>query len=162
LEKVLFICTGNIFRSLSAEYALRLAAVDRQAISIASAGTAAEPKQIPLLVKQELTNRGADLAAHVPRRLTAELLNQATLPIAIAVDHQKFVKDQFALSIPLLNEMAYGDRSSIPDLWEVYPDWRERPAHIVEIYTRSTINHIFDCISLLLPKLGQEVGPVSR
>lgn len=99
---------------------------------VGSAGTIAEPKDVPPLVRRILVELGEDVENHVPRRLTAEMLTNASHPIAIGIDHQNFVKDQFGLSVPLLNELAYGETSSVPDLWEVYPDWRERPAHMVE------------------------------
>jgi protein-tyrosine phosphatase len=162
LQKILFICTGNIFRSLSAECALRLAAGNNEGVVVSSAGTAAEAKPIPVLVQNELGRRGADFSAHLPRKLTAELLHEATLPIAIGTDHQEFVKENFGLSIPLLNQVAKGDSSSIPDLWEVYPDWREQPPEVIEAYTRSTINHIFNCMPPLVARIGLKPTTVSK
>jgi protein-tyrosine phosphatase len=161
LKSVLFICSGNIFRSLSAENTLRLSLGDSRSMLVGSAGTIAEPKEVPPLVHRILAELGADVGNHVPRRLTAEMLTNASHPVAIGIDHQDFVKDQFGVSIPFFNELAYGEMSSVPDLWEVYPDWRERPAHMIEIYTRSTINHIFECIPRILMKLGHPVPPVS-
>lgn len=129
---------------------------------VGSAGTIAEPKDVPPFVRRILAESSADVGNHVPRRLTAEMLTSASHPVAISIDHQTFVRDQFGVSIPLLNELAYGETSSVPELWEVYPDWRERPANMIEIYTRSTINHIFECVPRILMKLGHPVPPVSR
>lgn len=128
---------------------------------VGSAGAIAEAKSVPPLVSRILSELGANVCDHTPRRLTADILSHASVPVAIGIDHQNFVKDQFGVSIPLLNELAYGEKSSVLDLWEVYSDWRDQPAHMIEIYTRSTINHIFECVPRMLMKLGHDVSPVS-
>ena len=54
MRQVLFVCTGNIFRSLTAEYALRAALGARRDIVVASAGTEDFPYVVRPLVREYL------------------------------------------------------------------------------------------------------------
>ncbi|HSF32988.1 MAG TPA: hypothetical protein VLK82_21270 [Candidatus Tectomicrobia bacterium] len=45
MPSILFVCTGNIFRSLTAEYALKAVLDPRSPIRVSSAGTVAIPRR---------------------------------------------------------------------------------------------------------------------
>ena len=76
--KVLFICTGNIFRSLSAEYCLKdyLKKHKIKNIEVSSAGTVANIRDIPVETKKQLLKRGIDPSKHKQRRLTKKILEE--------------------------------------------------------------------------------------
>ncbi len=70
--RVLFVCTGNIFRSLTAEYALRDVLGARRDIIVASAGTEDYPYEVRPLVRDYLLTRGFDVSGHRRRTLTQQ------------------------------------------------------------------------------------------
>ena len=71
MRRVLFVCTGNIFRSLTAEYALRRALGDGSDLLVASAGTEDFPHVIRPVVRDYLLARGLDVTPRRRRTLTA-------------------------------------------------------------------------------------------
>ncbi len=120
---ILFICTGNVFRSMSAEYALRAACEDELPISISSAaGTTNPPHGVLDWVQDYHLQRGVDVSAHTPRRLTSEVLDTADLTVAMSVDHQVRIERKSGLKVPLFNEIAFGRKEALLDI--LY-QWRD-------------------------------------
>ena len=74
LQSVLFVCTGNIFRSVTAEYALKVRLGPDTSHVISSAGIDAKPQSMHAWVQARLREKGADLTTHIPRQLTRELV----------------------------------------------------------------------------------------
>ena len=70
LQSVLFVCTGNIFRSVTAEYALKARLGSDMSHVISSAGIDVKPQSMHAWVQARLREKGADLTTHIPRRLT--------------------------------------------------------------------------------------------
>ena len=125
MAKILFVCTGNIFRSMSAEYAVRAVLPPGSALEISSAGTHAVPKNMRQDVRERILGRWqADPSAHRPRLLTREILEEADLVVAMGRDHQEYLLKEFNHKAPLFLEIAAGRADGIPDLWEVVPDYR--------------------------------------
>jgi protein-tyrosine phosphatase len=141
MKKILFVCTGNIFRSMIAEKALRFTAGPDSPYHFASAGTGATPQEMAALVREGLLARGIDPAGHSQRKLTPELFHAADLVIAIGFDHATFIQEHYKTNVPLFNEIAHGRREAILDTWEAVPDYQqntdERDQHIQQV-----INHI--------------------
>jgi protein-tyrosine phosphatase len=74
---VLFVCTGNIFRSLTAEYALRRELGEGSGVVVASAGTEDYPYVVRQNVRDYLLSKGLDVSAHRRRTLTPQILGSA-------------------------------------------------------------------------------------
>lgn len=94
---VLVVCTGNVCRSPIAEGVLRSLFEDRfgdAAPSVSSSGTGgwvgsrADPSSVA--VAHEL---GIDISAHRARRLEARDVGDATLVVAMAIEHREAVAD---------------------------------------------------------------------
>ena len=147
MADVLFVCTGNIFRSLTAEYALR-----RQApgMIVASAGTDDYPHVVRPNVRDYLLSRGIDVSAHRRRTVTREILEQAKSVIAMSTDHQRFLAERFGLRVPVFLEACGGACEALPDIEEVVLDYRTNPA-AVDAHVRRTIDTIID----LIPRLQE-------
>jgi len=122
MQTVLFICTGNIFRSMTAEYAFRAQNKD-VSVQSASAGIEANVQLMYPPVKDRVIELGIDPSAHVQRRLTLDMLDGVDLPVAMGVDHQDFIRAQFGREVPLFNKVALGVDKPIKDIWEVVPNW---------------------------------------
>ena len=108
LQSVLFVCTGNIFRSVTAEYALKARLGSDMSHVISSAGIDVKPQSMHAWVQARLREKGADLTTHIPRRLTRELVESADLVIAMGRNHQLFVREQFGRDVPLFNQVCLG------------------------------------------------------
>jgi alcohol dehydrogenase class IV len=70
MKHVLFVCTGNIFRSLTAEHGLRHALQDRADIHVSSAGTVDFPHVVRPNVRDYLLAKGFGVSRHQRRTLT--------------------------------------------------------------------------------------------
>lgn len=84
MRQVLFVCTGNIFRSLTAEHALRHVLGNRHAIVVSSAGTDDRMCTVDPVVSDYLRSRGIDVSRHRRRTLTAEMLQPSVTVIAMS------------------------------------------------------------------------------
>jgi protein-tyrosine phosphatase len=152
LQSVLFVCTGNIFRSVTAEYALKARLGPGTSCSVSSAGIDAKPQSVHDWVQTRLREKGADPTGHVQRQLTRELVGAADLVIAMGRDHQVFVREQFGRDIPLFNQVCLGHDQPILDLHEVMPDWESDPER-ARAYVWSVIDVIWATAPALLPLL---------
>jgi protein-tyrosine phosphatase len=98
MQSILFVCTSNLFRSLTAEYALKARLDPNSPIRVRSAVTVVLLQQIHPDVHAYLEQRGVDPSLHQQRRVTAELLRASDLVIAMSMDHQAIVVDTFQYS----------------------------------------------------------------
>src|SRR5262249_3502881 len=95
MPSILFVCTGNIFRSMTAEYALKAALEPQSPLQVSSAGTQAIPQEMHPDVCAYLVRRGIDPSSHQQRKVSAELLRDTDLAIAMSLDHQVFLFESF-------------------------------------------------------------------
>ena len=91
---VLLVCTGNVCRSPAAELLLRsaLEALDAVDVTVTSAGTRAlvgQPVHPPMA--RLLTDAGVPVGSFAARQLTAELVAEADLVLALAREHRSAV-----------------------------------------------------------------------
>ena len=150
MHHVLFVCTGNIFRSLTAEYALRDILGARRDIIVASAGTEDFPYVVRPLVRDYLQTRGLDVSGHRRRTLTREMLDEATLVIAMSTEHRAMLADQFdRRDVPLFTEACGLAGEPLPDVEDVVADYQTNVA-AVEAHVRWTIDRIIE----LTPRLA--------
>ena len=151
-QSVLFVCTGNIFRSITAEHALKARLVPGTNCVVSSAGIDAKPQCMHAWVQDRLREKGADLTTHIPRQLTKELIEAADLVIAMGRNHQVFVREQFGRDVPLFNQICLGRDQPILDLHEVIPDW-ETDHERAAAYVCSVIDIIWAAAPALLSRL---------
>jgi protein-tyrosine phosphatase len=152
VRSILFVCTGNVFRSVVAEYATRLHLEPNNLCVVGSAGIEAKPQSIHPWIQQRLRERGADVSAHVQRKLTRELLEGTDLVIAMSRDHQTFIQQEFAVHVPLFKQVCYDRDEPILDLHEAHPKW-EQDLNLAKTYVSSVIEMIWNDIPLLLSRL---------
>lgn len=154
---MLFVCTGNIFRSLTAEHALKHAVQARADIHVSSAGTVDYPHIVRPNVRDYLLSKGFDVSRHRRRTMTESILQDTSLVIAMSTDHRSFIQERFGRAAPLFLE-ACGERGeALPDIEEVVPDYRTNPA-AVDAHVRATIDRIL----ALTPRLAARLDSLLR
>lgn len=146
------VCTGNIFRSMTAEYALKARLDPRSAIQVSSAGTAALPQAMHPAVRAYLVQRGVDPSQHQQRRVSAELLRASDLVIAMSTDHQAFLLDSFQYRALLFNEICHRRAEPLLDVWEAIPTW-ETDLEAARHYALQVMEYIWASIPCLLQNL---------
>ena len=156
---VLFVCTGNIFRSLSAEHCLRAYLEEHHVgkATTGSAGTSANPQQLSIIVADSLASYGIDPSGHKQRRATQEILSTSEYVIAMGEDHKDFLKEHFDVDALLFNEVCYGMLTPVLDVHEAVSEWENRKED-VEAYLRHTVEYIHDAMPHLYNNLLKSQG----
>ena len=152
MRRVLFVCTGNIFRSLTAEHALRQALQGRGDVHISSAGTVDYPHVVRSNVRDYLLAKGFDVRRHQRRTLTEAMLEEADLVIAMSTDHHAYIRDRFGRSAILFLEACGEPGDALPDIEDVVPDYQTNAA-AVDAHVRATIDRIVS----LIPNLASQL-----
>ena len=152
MSRVLFICTGNIFRSLTAEYALRDALLPRRDVIVASAGTDDFPHVVRANVRDYLLAKGIDVRTHERRTVTRALLDDARLVVAMSTDHRSILSERFGMDVPLYTEACGGTAEPLPDIEDVIADYQTNPV-AVDAHVRHTIDRII----ALAPEMAKRI-----
>jgi protein-tyrosine phosphatase len=143
-KSILFVCTGNVFRSVSAEYAFKKYLKENkiQDWKVASAGIIAKKEPIDPKAVSTLKSLGISNINHKQKRLTSKMLKEYDVVVAIAENHIEFMKSRFRYNDAILfNELVKEERASILDIDEVPNFLRNRPE--VEKKIDRTIHYIF-------------------
>ena len=140
---VIFICTGNIFRSMTAEYALRDALQHSSKTQIHSAGLIKPPHEIVDFVRAFLQRRGIDISGHSAKVLEKNHLKEARLAVAMDVEHRTRVQELYGVRLPLFSTVAYGKEEPMPDVCDVIADWRNNEPEAKK-YGEQVMQYIFD------------------
>ncbi len=122
MKTILFICTGNIFRSMTAEHAF-CAQIGNAPYCAESAGLTADPQQMYPPVRDRIITLGIDPSAHQQHKLSLDMLNKADLSIAMGLDHCDYIRENFNREVLLFNRVALGKDEPIKDIWEIVPNW---------------------------------------
>lgn len=152
VRSILFVCTANIFRSMTAEYALKARIGEGTSFIVRSAGINAKPQPVHAWVQTRLREKGANPGAHLQRQLTKEVFDDSDLVIAMGRDHQTYIREQFGRDVPLFNQVCLGHDKPILDLHEAIPDW-ESDLERAHAYVWAVIDMIWATTPALLPRL---------
>ena len=157
MRRVLFVCTGNIFRSLTADRAVRELLVAQPEFHVSSAGTVDYPHEVRPYTRGYLLSKGYDVSAHRRRTLTQAILDESHFVVAMSTDHQAFIRERFGREVPLYLEVCGVGTEWLPDIEDVIPDYQtNRPA--VEAHVRATIDRIVE----LAPRMGENMDALMR
>ncbi len=153
-RSILFVCTGNIFRSLVAEWALRAQLGPERRYVVGSAGIQAERQSLHSVVRARLLEKGVDPAPHIQRKLTEDLLADAGLIVAMGEDHRLHLAREFGRQSVLFNDAAGLSSDPILDLHEALPNWQQ-DLRAAQAYVESVVDHIWDATPSLIARLPQ-------
>lgn len=151
-RSILFICTGNVFRSVAAEHALKARLGPDSTLIVGSAGIEARPQPLHPMILDYLYAKGADPSTHVQRKLTRELLESVDLAVAMGFDHRDFIREQFGRDVLLFNQVCYQREEPVLDVHEVMPDWQSN-MDATRAYVQAVVDHIWDATPALLSRL---------
>lgn len=157
VRRALFVCTGNIFRSLTAEAALRRLLSDREDVKFSSAGTDDYPHVVRPRVRAYLLEKGFDVSSHRRRTVTAALLEESHLVVAMGTDHQAFLRERFGREAPLFLEVCGEAVAGLPDIEEVVTDYQTNAA-AVGAHVRETIDRIVE----LAPRMAHNIDALMK
>lgn len=145
---ILFVCTGNIFRSMSAEWVSRAIAERLGAGYVfSSAGTdGGVPRDVRDIVKEVLLANGVDVTAHRHRLLTQELIDTCDLVVAMSTDHKDFIFEKFGHVAVLFRELAEGVPEAVLDVNEAVLDY--------ETNIDAANRHITETIEFIAARCG--------
>jgi len=152
-RRILFVCTGNIFRSLTAEYALRAALRDAERFIVESAGTEDFPHVVKPVVRDYLLERGLDVRAHRRRTVTAAMLAPPTFVIAMSTEHRTALREHFGIEdAPLFTAACGYAEEPLPDVDEAVIDHATNVA-AADAHVRATIDRIIAATPRLADRL---------
>jgi protein-tyrosine phosphatase len=157
IQRALFVCTGNIFRSLTADMAVGKLLAGRKDIHVSSAGTADHPHVVWSYVREYLLSKGYDVSGHGRRTLTLVIMDESDLVVAMSTDHQAFIRERFGREVPLYLEVCGEPAAWLPDIEDVIPDYQTNRV-AVEAHVRRTIDRIVE----LAPKMADNIDVLMK
>ena len=156
MKNILFVCTGNIFRSMIAEHALKRELGEHSPYCVASVGTRAEPQAMVPLVLDCLQQRGLDPTGHQQRRITPELYVEADLLVVMGRDNQQYIAAHFGEHPPLFNEICHQRCEAVLDTNEAVPDFAQNPT-ARDLHIRFVVDHICDSIPAFMENVPRYI-----
>lgn len=155
MENILFVCKGNIFRSVTAEFALRRCMVGQSAIAVASAGTMNAPElEVRPDVMQYLAQQGLDVSRHERRTLTADMLGSSDLVISMSTDHVDTLSQQFQFNSELFSVACGRGVKALPDVDDLFPV-EQRHSAAAWLHISKTIDEIIEHTNRLASRIEQ-------
>ena len=138
MVNILFICTANVFRSMSAHYLLKEYANNNNLdIFVDSAGIVANPYDTPYpQTLQELFNLGVNAYSHKNKKINQELIDWADYIIGMTTQHKRIIEEDFDKKVYLFNELAFDKKTNLLDESEA------RFAFDLDEFIEQTVAHI--------------------
>lgn len=152
---ILFVCKGNIFRSMSAEYLMKYY-VEKEGIEvmkISSAGTEANLQVAHPKTINRLQHYHCNPSNHIQRKINKEILQEQDLIICMGNNHKKIIEELW-FHCKLFNELAYNKMKDVSDIEEfLAPGYTEQQK---SDYIIKTIDYIHDAIPYLIEHIIQK------
>ena len=121
MKKILFVCTGNICRSVIAEHLFKKILKDKKIVDIevGSAGIDGNPEyRIYGILAELMTEKGIDYSKHISTKITDKHLADCDLIIVMEQLHQKYISysnPEADGKVKLLKELAGEGKVDIHD-----------------------------------------------
>ncbi len=143
MKKVLFVCSGNTFRSASAEYLLRKFLQDEKdaSFSVHSAGTTGNSVGVFDETISEVKKFGIDMSKHQQRVLSQEIIDDSNIIICMTHKHQNIVLENFNRESFLFEELALHLDKDLKDDAEARGEYKD-----LNKFIDLTIDFIHECI----------------
>lgn len=149
MKKIMFICFGNAFRSLTAEYCFKKFLDEKKAngFEVKSAGIAEGVYRPHKVSVETLSELGIDVTKHKHAILTKKMIDDNNLIVAMSRSVQDDTFKKFGVKIPLFLEICFGTEKSIDDDvdFDHLKDKDKDDKEIEEFITNTTF-YINDCM----------------
>jgi protein-tyrosine-phosphatase len=128
-KKILFVCSGNVFRSMSAKYCfedflnrkkIKNVVVDSAGISV----TSKKSQKIALEVKKLLLEKGIDVSKHISKNVSTVDLKSYDLIVSMGYNHKKYLLEKYGVTSILFNKVCYGVNYPVYDNNEILKDYK--------------------------------------
>ncbi len=156
-KSILFVCTGNVFRSVSAEQCFKKYLSDNNISDwkVGSAGIIADEASVDPKILETLKELGIDNVVYQQRKLTREILEDYDVIVGMAENHIEFMKSEFGYKYAILfNELASNEKTSIWDIEDEIPDYLTNRSAVEEKLDR-TVREIHDKIPSLFKNVNE-------
>ena len=115
--KIMFVCTDNFTRSITAELCLRhyLNEQDMQDIVCASSGVCSN-SDVSWLLKEHfvrMTELGIDISEFNRLQFNEKFIGEYDVIVAMAKEHQDYIQNEYKERIPLFNEIYKDEETSV-------------------------------------------------
>lgn len=157
---ILFVCTGNVFRSMIAEKCLEQFIKQENILDVEvdSAGIAPIPQEPMLMVIERLRGYGIT-GEHHYKEISKDLIARSDVVVALNLNHQHFIQEHFGVYAPLFNKVAFGKEEGILDTTECFPqdaDFEQgKGKEEFEKYVISVVEHIHDAIPSVVDNISK-------
>jgi len=153
---VLFVCTGNIFRSVSAEYFLRkyLSENNIEGINVSSAGTISKKEDFSPEVLRILISLGVNPLSHKQRKLTKEIIEESDLIIPMTKEHGVFVKN-LGGEYALFNDFI-GEEGDLNDVREAFSE-ENRSSKEAKDFLKFVLNYLYSSMPNFYENLKKQL-----
>ena len=164
MTKILFICTGNVFRSMIAEKCLKsyILKNDIKDIKVDSAGIGTKLQKPEQATLERLNFHGIKTLNHQYKQINQKLIDNSDLIISINTPHQKYLKENFKIDTPLFNEVAFGRKEGILDFWQfdssisTFKKARKKDEkEKIQKYAYYVVDYIHDAIPSLIKNINK-------
>lgn len=124
MVRIIFVCSGNVFRSMCAKHCFEKYVKDNgiKNVFIDSAGTTFSSKKKDLIkieVLKQLQKFGIDASLHKPKNISKVDLKKFDLIVVMGYNHQQFLKKKYNIKSYLFNKISYGVNYPIYDNCEI-------------------------------------------
>ena len=151
---ILYVCTWNIFRSMSAEYLTKKYILNNDIadLFVSSAWTIAHIEPPFPMTVERLTFYECDPSHHVQRKITQEILAAQDIIICMAEHHRQSVRKLWFETV-LFNEIAYNTTEDVLDDSEYMQiNW---PDFDLDEYFTTIIDYIHDAVPFVIKNIPQ-------
>ena len=108
---------------------------------VSSAGIVAKDQEPYAATINELNKLKISLNGYKQKRLTRKLALSQDIIIAMAIQHQKFIKNKYNLNSVLFNEVAIGKKTSVLDINQTISNYT-KDIDSVNKYIVKTVDYI--------------------
>jgi protein-tyrosine phosphatase len=119
INKILFVCIGNICRSPMAEGLFRHAMPEKAVFSAGLCAMEGDPAD-PLACKL-LADVGIDISAHRARSLSGWMIAEADLIVAMDMDQKRYIEHRFEAARGKTIRIGDAGRFDVPDPYQQGP-----------------------------------------